>query len=285
VLICVGATLVVAQLRGLPQEQPLQKFIYDNVYYLLLRKCEMFNIIFSISYLAFVAIVGFILFIFAAIIWLLTVAFDKRLYILHFFTSIWGSLYFWAMPLWSVQIEGRENIKKKTYIVVSNHQSLLDILVIYRIFFHFKWVSKAEIFKLPFIGWNMTLNRYIKLVRGDKDSARSMFYACNKAIATGSSICMFPEGTRSETGELKSFKPGAFILALENKVPILPIVINGTKNALPKKSLRFHGSHNIIVKVLKEIPYESFQHLSIEEISDFVKEHILNELNELKKLA
>ena len=199
----------------------------------------MFNRIISIGFLVFIAISCMFLFVCALAIWAITVLFDKRLVILHYFSCFWASIYLWIMPAWSVFIEGRNKIQRKTYVVVSNHQSLLDILVAFRIFFPFKWVSKAEIFKIPFIGWNMTLNRYIKLIRGDKESIRLMLQDCNKTLAGGSSVFIFPEGTRSETGRLRPFKPGAFFLAKENKLPILPIVINGTREALPKYSLNF----------------------------------------------
>jgi len=215
---------------------------------------------------------------FALLIWLSTVLFDKRLYILHLFTSFWASVYTWVVPAWSISIRGRQYIQNRTYIIVSNHQSLLDIIVAFRIFFHFKWVSKSEVFNIPFIGWNMKLNRYIKLVRGDKGSTLEMFKQCNQAIEKGSSIYIFPEGTRSKTGKLKPFKPGAFILAKENKLPILPIVINGTKDALPKKSLSFNGYHKIVVKILKEIPYEVFQDLTADETTNMVRDSIAKNL-------
>ncbi|MDM8516257.1 lysophospholipid acyltransferase family protein [Desulfobacterales bacterium HSG16] len=238
----------------------------------------MINRILSISYLAFMGISSVVLFVIAVAIWLLTVLFDKRLYILHFFTSAWASLYIWIMPAWSISIQGKENIRKKTYIVVSNHQSLLDILVAFRIFFHFKWVSKSEIFNIPFIGWNMRLNRYIRLVRGDKSSSRLMFDACNKEIARGSSIYLFPEGSRSDTGRLKPFKPGAFLLAKENMLPILPIVITGTKNILPKYKLVFQGIHKIKVKILNEISYDTFKDLTAEKTGEMVRENILKNI-------
>ena len=241
----------------------------------------MMDRIIGFGFVVFIALSSIFLFICALILWMFTVFFDKRLVILHYFSSFWASLYLWIMPAWSVSIEGRENIKKKTYVVVSNHQSLLDILVAFRIFFPFKWVSKAEIFRLPFIGWNMTLNRYIKLIRGDKESIRRMLQDCRKTLATGSSIFMFPEGTRSETGHLRRFKPGAFILAKENKVPILPIVINGTRDALPKKSLKFHGNHTIKVKILEEIPYETFAALSDEETTAMVRSRIAEQLDQM----
>ncbi|MBN2687475.1 MAG: 1-acyl-sn-glycerol-3-phosphate acyltransferase [Deltaproteobacteria bacterium] len=232
----------------------------------------------GIGMLVFIGISSMFLFMCAFVLWLLTVPFDKRLVILHYFSSLWASLYLWIMPAWSVSIEGREHIKKKTYVVVSNHQSLLDILVVFRIFFPFKWVSKVEIFRIPFIGWNMTLNRYIKLVRGDKESIRQMLQECNKTLAKGSSVFMFPEGTRSDTGELRLFKPGAFMLAKENNVPILPIVINGTRDALPKKSLKFHGNHKIRVKILEELPCESFASLTDEETAAMVRSMIAEQL-------
>lgn len=225
----------------------------------------------GIGMLVFIGVTSIFLFLGAFITWMVTVLFDRRLVILHYFSSLWASLYLWIMPAWSVSIEGRERIRKKTYVVVSNHQSLLDILVVFRIFFPFKWVSKVEIFRIPFIGWNMTLNRYIKLVRGDKESIRQMLQECNRTLAAGSSVFMFPEGTRSETGEMRRFKPGAFMLAKENKIPILPVVISGTRNALPKKSLKFHGHYKIRVQILEELPCERFASLTDEETAAMVR--------------
>ena len=205
----------------------------------------------------------------------MTVPFDRRLVALHMFTSFWACLYLWIMPPWSVTAAGREKIRSGAqYIVVSNHQSQLDILVAFRLFFPFKWVSKAEVFRLPFIGWNMVLNNYIRLKRGDKESIRQMMAACEKALLRGCSVFFFPEGTRSRTGQLKPFKPGAFILAHRMKLPILAVVINGTKNALPKHSINFHGRHDIRVEVLEEIPYEQFAPLSVEETAAMVRQKI-----------
>lgn len=196
------------------------------------------------------------------------------------FTSFWACLYLWVMPAWAVTIKGREKIQRRTqYIIVSNHQSQLDILVAFRLFFPFKWVSKAEVFRLPFIGWNMYLNRYIGLKRGDKDSIRQMMRACERALAGGSSIYFFPEGTRSRTGLLKPFKPGAFILAKQLHVPILPVVIDGTRAALPKYSLNFHGRHPIRIKVLDAISPLDFADLTIEQLSGMVRTMIAAEMS------
>ncbi len=241
----------------------------------------MVNRIIAACLLFFVAIISALFFGVAAAIWLCTVLFDRRLVILHKFTSFWACTYLWISPPWVVSMEGRSNIRKDaTYVIVSNHQSLLDILVVFRLFFHFKWVAKEEAFKIPFIGWNMALNRYIRLKRGDRDSIKKMYRECKKTIADGSSIYIFPEGTRSKSGVMKAFKPGAFNLAREMKAPILPVVINGTKNALPKRSLNFHGRSHIRIKVLDEIPYERFADFSTDELAEMVRDLIARHVDE-----
>jgi 1-acyl-sn-glycerol-3-phosphate acyltransferase len=103
----------------------------------------------------------------------------------------------------------------------------------------------------------MVLNRYIRLKRGDMESIRQMMAACEKALARGCSVFFFPEGTRSKTGQMKPFKPGAFILAHKMKLPILAVAINGTRKALPKHSLNFHGGHAFRVEVLEKSPTSS----------------------------
>ena len=109
------------------------------------------------------------------------------------------------MPAWSVKVVGREKIdRQKTYVMVSNHQSIVDILVGFRLFTHFKWVAKIELAKAPFVGWNMRLNRYIFLKRGDRQSIIDMMREGEANIKQGNSVYIYPEGTRSETGEMKA---------------------------------------------------------------------------------
>jgi len=233
---------------------------------------EMINRLIVIAWFTFVAVTSVFFFLIALVIRLLSWPFDPRLKILQQFTCFWASLYTWIIPAWRIRVEGRENIvRNRTYVVVSNHQSLLDILVLFNLFFHFKFVSKIEIFRVPLIGWNMYLNRYIRLKRGDRESVKQMMADARQALSEGNSILIFPEGSRSPDGRIKPFKPGAFILAKEMQVPILPIVITGTNAALPKYSIDFHGSHDIRIRVLNEIPYEHFAHMSVEETSDMVR--------------
>src|SRR5512143_1883515 len=165
----------------------------------------------SALFWVFLTVSSILLFPVALLIWLVTVLFDRRLIVLHRFTCFWASLYSWLNPVWRVHVEGRERIDPAAaYVMVANHQSLLDILVLFRLFVHFKWVSKIENFRVPCIGWNMSLNRYIKLRRGDRASVERMMHACAQTIAAGNSIMMFPEGTRSSDGRLRAFKTGAF---------------------------------------------------------------------------
>ncbi len=151
-------------------------------------------------------------------IWAVTVLFDRRLVLLHRFTCFWASLYTWVNPQWPVTIDGREKIRDDaTYVMVANHQSLLDILVLFRIFTHFKWVSKIENFRVPCVGWNMTLNRYIKLRRGDRESVEQMMAACERDAARGHVDHDVPGRHALEDGRAPAFKTGAFELALRTQ--------------------------------------------------------------------
>ena len=244
----------------------------------------MLGRILSIYLLIAMGITFPVFYIGAVIIWFFTRLLDKHLRALHYYTCFWASCYTWIMPTWFIKIEGREKCTKNiAYMIVSNHQSQLDILVHFRLFLYYKIVSKSEIFRVPFLGWNMNLNRYIKLIRGDKNAVRKMMSASEKTLAAGESVFIYPEGTRSLDGEIKPFKPGAFVLAKNARVPILPIIINGTGNALPKWKMKTAGIHRIIVRVLDEIPYEKFAGLSVEETAEFVRRIMIGELARLKK--
>ncbi len=222
----------------------------------------------SLLFWIFLVLSSVVLYPVAVAIWALSAPFDRRRALLQRFTCFWGSLYTWLNPAWRVRIEGREKIDPaRVYVMVANHQSLLDILVLFRLFTHYKWVSKIENFRLPLIGWNMTLNRYIKLRRGSRESVEHMMRACEKTLAEGNPIMMFPEGTRSPDGRLRAFKPGAFELAKNARSALLPIVLEGTADALPKRGFVLQGRHAIRVRVLDEIPFESFAGISVEALT------------------
>ncbi len=233
----------------------------------------------SLVFWLFVVVTSILLFPIAVLIWLVTVLFDRRLVLLHRFTCFWASLYTWFNPAWPVVVTGRENIVPgDTYMIVANHLSLLDILVIFRLFKDFKWVSKIEVFRVPVIGWNMSLNRYVPLRRGDRESVLQMLEACRGHLEQGSSIMMFPEGTRSADGQLRPFKPGAAQLARECRVPVVPMVIRGTHDALPKRGFVLQGRHRISLTVLPPVPVDVVESMTTEELNEHVRAIIADEL-------
>ena len=236
--------------------------------------------IFSLLFWVFMTASSIALFPVAVAIWALTAPFDHRKVVLHQFTCFWAALYTWLNPAWRVTIRGREKLdSNRAVVLVANHLSLLDILVLFRLFSHFKWVSKSENFRVPCIGWNMSLNRYIKLVRGNKQSIVKMMEQCEEALADGSSIMMFPEGTRATTGRMRSFKPGAFELALSSRVPIQPLVIRGSGDALPKRGFVLQGRHTITVTVLDPVLPDKFADRKAEDLSRELRNLIQCELD------
>lgn len=217
----------------------------------------LFRRAYSTLFWGFVVVTSILLFPLAVLLWAVTVPFDPHKRALHQFTCFWGSLYTWVNPLWPVTVEGRERIDKdQTYVMVANHLSLLDILMLFRLFRHFTWVSKIENFKIPLIGWNMCLNGYIPLRRGDSESIAAMMVVAEEELRSGSSVMMFPEGTRSRDGEMRPFKPGAFELARRTGLPLLPILIEGSDSALPCRGFVLQGRHPILIRVLDPLEPE-----------------------------
>ena len=229
----------------------------------------------SLVYWGMLALSAIALFPVALLLWALTRPFDPRGVVLHRFTSLWAWAYTFFNPIWRIEVSGRERFRPdQTYVVVANHQSLLDILVLFRLFRHFRWVSKVENFRIPLVGQVMRLNRYIEIERGKADSVRRMLRACEQALGEGNSVLIFPEGTRSETGALRPFKIGAFELARTSRCPILPVVIDGTARALPKRGIVLQGRHAIRVEVLEEIPPDDFKDLTSAQLAQRVREQI-----------
>jgi 1-acyl-sn-glycerol-3-phosphate acyltransferase len=207
------------------------------------------------------------------------VLFDRRRYLLHQFTCRWSDIIIFINPYWRVQVEGRGKIDpSKVYVMVSNHQSGLDILVLFKLHRHFKWVAKKGLFVIPFIGWNMALNGYIPIERGRGRSKLQMMDKAAQSINAGNSVIMFPEGTRSPDGKLQTYKTGAFRLALETHSPILPVVIKGTHLAIRKGGLMIHRNRHVKLVILDPIPYETFCEMDSKDLSQLIFEKTRQEL-------
>jgi len=240
------------------------------------------KIIYSILVWLFILISIIILVPLFVSIWLLTVLFDRKLFLLYLFSCYWGSLYTLLNPLWKVKITGREKISlKKTNIFISNHRSYEDAIVLYRILKPFRWISKSENFSIPVFGWFMSLRRDIKLKRGTRSGVKKMFLDAKKTLADDISLIIFPEGTRSKTGELGKFKQGAFRIAIETGTPIIPIIITGTKGTLINKFGIPKGKHTVEIKILDEVSVKNYSETNINDLISLVHSKMKNEITDL----
>ncbi len=153
-------------------------------------------------------------------------------------------------PLWRFRRSGTPVADpRRPYVVVSNHESFADILLISHLPWEMKWMSKAELFRLPVLGWDMWLAGDIPVRRTSVRSGLEAMHRCRDVLRQRVSVIIFPEGTRSSTGEMLPFKNGAFRLAIEAGVPILPLAVVGTGTALPKHDWRL-GRSEAEVRVL-----------------------------------
>ncbi len=208
-------------------------------------------------YWPYLALTCVIFFVPAVLIWALTL-WDPKKRALHLFTSFWGAHYLAWAPFASVRVEQRElGLSAGPCVYVSNHQSMVDILAVFATYLPYRWVSKRANFFAPFLGWTMWLNRYVPLRRGHLPSIRRMLRRCEAELRAGNSLFVFPEGTRSHDGELREFFRGAFWLATRHGVPIVPVVIEGTRDILPKQSLLIRP-RAVVVRLLPPVDARPF---------------------------
>jgi 1-acyl-sn-glycerol-3-phosphate acyltransferase len=237
----------------------------------------------TITFWPYLLISSIVLFVGALALFAITVAFDRRRATLHLYTCAWAYHYVRLLPLWMAEFNGVEHIRgDRTYVLVANHQSLGDILVLFGLFKHFKWVSKRAIFRVPFIGWNMWLNDYVALTRGDPASIEQMMQACRAHLRRGSSVMMFPEGTRSLDGEIKPFKHGAFTLACELGIEVVPVVVEGTRDALPKHGLMLEHKWALPVHVRVLPPMRAEDGESVAAFMERVRRDMVDELASMR---
>lgn len=185
---------------------------------------------------------------------------DRQRRTVHAQCFWWANAIIGLIPYWNVVVKGLENINhRRTYVIVVNHQSLADIVVAYKLKMQFKWVSKESLFNVPFIGWCLSMGKHIKLARGQLESIKKVYREASEWIKGGMSVLFFPEGTRSDTDRMNKFQNGAFKLAIREKVPVLPVCIKGTRDAIPKGSWIFKTKVSIVLTVLPAIEVESYK--------------------------
>lgn len=161
-----------------------------------------------------------------------------------------------------VVIRGHEHYTPgRTYVVMSNHQSHYDIPVLfYALGANLRMVTKKELFRVPIFGKAIEVGGFIKIDRGDRESAKQSLAIAKQLLGGGTSVWIAPEGTRSVTGELLPFKKGGFHLALDASLPILPVTLHGTRDALLAKGLRSAANAEVRVTIHPSIdpaPYKT----------------------------
>jgi 1-acyl-sn-glycerol-3-phosphate acyltransferase len=211
----------------------------------------------------------------SAIIWAIWLSFTALwtpvVAVVYLLTAWWDRRRFWAgstfrlgakilialNPWWHCRVEGEPPARDlHPFVAVSNHESLADILIIGTRPWEMKWMSKESIFKVPFLGWMMRMAGDVSVKRNSVKSRGEAYAKTREWIERGSSVMIFPEGTRSKTREMLPFRNGAFRLAVETGRPVQPIAVSGTRDAIRKGTWVF-GRADVVVRVLQPVPVEA----------------------------
>jgi 1-acyl-sn-glycerol-3-phosphate acyltransferase len=218
-----------------------------------------------------------------AVLRLVTAPFDPGRY--------WAGLWFRKLavvtvtlnPLWRFRTTGTfPPDPRRPFVVVSNHESFVDILLISHLPWEMKWLSKIEILRIPILGWDMQLAGDVPVERGTARSAVKAMRLCRDVLARRVSVIIFPEGTRASSGDMLPFKDGAFRLAIDAGVPILPLVVSGTATALPKHGWRF-GRSDAEVRVLPPVETAGLTMADVEDLKQRVREMIRRTREEMRR--
>lgn len=205
--------------------------------------------------------------------------FDHNRQIANIGAEVWGKMIFAANPFWKLKMQGLGYLRKhKGYILVVNHLSAMDIVCLFCMGKNFKWVAKDSLFRIPFFGWAMSALGYVSLKRGEHGSIRDSYRESMKWLNRGVSVLIFPEGTRSSSGKLGTFKNGAFKLAAQTKKPIVPIVLTGTREIIQRGSSIPALRARVKLKVLKPIETTHYQEKQFVELMDLVRSKMLEHI-------
>jgi 1-acyl-sn-glycerol-3-phosphate acyltransferase len=187
------------------------------------------------------------------VLWLACRPFDRNLVVPGRFLRFVGVLLGNTYRPWKFRVEGAWPAEGGPFVVVANHQSLLDIVLLSRMPREMKWVGKEELFKIPWIGWMLRLTGDIAVRRGDSESGGEAVAKARAYLRRGMNVMIFPEGTRSRDARLLPFKKGAFRLAIETGVPVLPVVLSGTAEGFQKGGTTV-GPCDAVARILPPVP-------------------------------
>ena len=189
-----------------------------------------------------------------------------------------GQLIIRLSPLWRVTVEGTLPAPPATFVVVPNHQSMVDALAVAFLPRDLKWIGKREVFRWPWLGWAFRLAGYVPVLRGDKGSGASALRRLRRYLAGGQPVGLFAEGTRSRDGTLRPFKAGPFKLAIEAGVPIYPVAIRGAGEAMPADTLWIHPAE-IRVRILPPVPTAGLAAADVDTLRETVRARLAEALD------
>jgi 1-acyl-sn-glycerol-3-phosphate acyltransferase len=189
-------------------------------------------------------------------------------------------------PAWKLHISGEViSNPRNPYVVVCNHQSMADIPLISNLPWEMKWMAKEELFKIPVVGWMMRLSSDISVDRKNPRSGALALIKAQRVLEQKCSVMIFPEGTRTLDGRVRQFTDGAFHLAIKAKVPILPLVIEGSRDCIPKNSWKFGKPSDIFLKVLPPIDTSSMTVKDAPALSAHVRLIIMKQIAEWRSVT
>jgi len=204
---------------------------------------------------------------------------DRKGNFVHYIGKFWSLMNIFLSGT-RIKITGQEKIQKnQSYIVISNHQSLFDVwALIGKIPLQLRWIVKLEIRKMPIFGYALERMGHIYINRKTRSAAASSLEKAARKIKGGTSVIIFPEGTRSKDGHLLRFRRGGGIIALKSGVPILPVTVIGSRFVLPKDTLNLMpGKIEVIVGDI--IDPGQFDENRIDDLMDTVKSAIEKNLD------
>ena len=208
---------------------------------------------------ALTSLITILLFLAMLLVTAVTFPFDTKRLLQNYLCFWWSDAIIGVNPYWKVTVKGLEKIDHdRSYVIVANHQSIADVVLLFQTRIQFKWIAKSSLFRVPFLGWCMSLARHVCLRRAKLSSVRRAYQEASAWIDEGISVAFFPEGTRSTSGEMEGFYNGAFKLALKKNVAVLPIAIRGTSNAMPKGKWLFNPGGAINLTVLPALEPDDF---------------------------
>jgi 1-acyl-sn-glycerol-3-phosphate acyltransferase len=221
--------------------------------------------------------------LFLATVALLVAPFDGKGERIHGIARLWASIQLWVSGI-AVRLEAAENLPEPPFLLMSNHQSALDISVLLAaVPVSFKFIAKRELFHIPFFGWAIRRAGYISIDRENPREALKAIEEAVRKIKEGTPVLIFPEGTRGTKGSkgrsvgLQPFMKGAFSLASRASVPVVPLAIIGTYELQPTGSILSPPERKgqVFVRVGKPIPVKgkgvSYKTGLMEEVREAMK--------------